>query len=70
MPNRIIKHDYGWFIWMPFDVDEVIKQIKEETELSPALGNILRYAEKHACWFINLDTDAEKINNLEYYEDE
>jgi hypothetical protein len=70
-PTRVIPHEHGWWINVPS-----IEYLEEEDKLlqikrcghSDIFINLIRFAAKNRCWWINLDCDGEEVDGLEYNE--
>ena len=70
IPIRLTSHEYGWSIWLPDqeEIDGILDLLEDQCEMTPALRNIFNYAYKYGCWMVNFDQDAERIDELEYFE--
>lgn len=61
LPFRVIDHDYGFFI----NVQDHIKPVNlMMSNLSIDFSNMYKHAIENNCNWINLDCDADVIDNL------
>ena len=58
----VYKKEHGYFICVPYDLDEI------EMHIPSDLVKCLVLAEKHRCNWLVLDGDAEVIDELETYD--
>lgn len=65
-PIRVIPHTYGWWVNVTSEPGELDEYIRELTAagMSEAFCTLLRYARERECWWINLDRDAEELDDL------
>lgn len=61
-PLIVYKKECGYFVCVPYDLDEIEMYIP--VDLTSCLG----LAKKHNCYWLVLDCDAEIIDELETYE--
>ena len=67
-PTRVIPHEYGWWINVSLDHDFEERMILMlDYGYSQSFVNLMRLANKHKCWWINLDCDGgEYVDGLEF----
>lgn len=67
---RVIPHEYGWFVNVQPDqeiFDEHVESLKK-LGFSAAFIDVLTFARKHECWWINFDQDGEDEEGLPTFE--
>lgn len=65
LPVTVTEHEYGYFVQFSEDVPmEDISEQSRAAGLSDAFVGVLRYARERHCFLINLDADAEQVDNL------
>ena len=70
-PSRVIPHEFGWWINVPYLSEwgeNMIIQKLTEQGYSGGMLNLLKYASENSCWWINLDCDAIDVEGLEVFE--
>lgn len=56
------KTNYGWFIVVPYD-DGIPESTPED------LKSLLQIAKNHNCYYLEIDCDGPRYDNLPYYHD-
>jgi len=73
-PTRVTSHDFGWWInVLPIECleeDGKLQQMKHDG-YSDAFINLIKFAARNSCWWINLDCDGddvecEEVDGLKY----
>jgi hypothetical protein len=68
LPMRVINHNYGWWVHA-YDDDELIKDWDDKVrEVAPNLLALLLEARKLGCYWINLDSDGEKLEGFPVFD--
>lgn len=70
LPFRTAICEYGFSIWLQDKdaMDKTIEVLENKLDYTDALGHVIRYAMRHDCGMINFDRDAERIEELEYFD--
>ena len=72
LPFRVFGNEYGWNIWLCGEGEQFEQNIEALTDVygfTGALGTILRRAKELDCWMVNLDRDAEQLDDLAYWDE-
>lgn len=68
-PFRTIAHAYGYFVNVQTgDTAEAADQDAREQGMGEGFFALVAYARANGCWWINLDRDADHIDELPTFE--
>lgn len=64
----ITNHAYGWWVWVPPDLNDEDNYYPSALADYPGLAAIIRHAHAHGCSWVNLDADGCTISDLPVYD--
>jgi len=70
LPFWVAQYEYGYVLPVdsdPTELENSIRQLKK-AGFSDAFCNVLRYAQKHECRWINFDRDAPVVDELQTFD--